>query len=155
MLYKPPPSPQRYPHYHRVVVGVFKAEVGAGHAFKLHVRGEDKPVNYVILGVLDIGGVIRLIQKTAGGRFKVMGKLPALAGEHGIVQNAGRPKLGVLIGECVQPAGENLIKISAGNDIVALFVFRFYKLAQLLGLGDFALAVVIRFKVEIDEHELL
>ena len=61
----------------------------------------------------------------------------------------------MLVGVFVKSAGEYLIKVAAGNDIVALFVFRLDKLTKLLCLRYFALTVVICLKVEINDDEML
>ena len=46
-----------------------------------------------------------------------------------------------------------MVKISAGNNIVAFFVFRLQKFSEHFCLCGFALAVVIGFQVEIDNNK--
>ena len=97
------------------MVGVFKAEVDALDVFQLHIRGEDEPVNDVILRVLGVVGVIGLVEQTAGGRFQIVGEAPVLAGQNLLVERAGRPEVGMVVGVFVQPAGEDLVEVPAGD----------------------------------------
>ena len=55
----------------------------------------------------------------------------------------------------VKTAGEHLIEVPARDDVVALLVLGLDELAQLLCLSDLALAVVIGFEMQVDEHKLL
>ena len=50
---------------------------------------------------------------------------------------------------------ERLIEISSCNDIVSLFVFLLDIFLELLSLRKLPLAVIIGFKVKIDNHKLL
>ena len=59
------------------------------------------------------------------------------------------------VGVYIERAGEDLVEIAAGDHIVALLVFALDKIAQLLGLGDLALAVVIGLEMEVHKAELL
>ena len=138
----------------RVVVGVYEALVECVDGKKLHIRGEDKSVDDIVLGIICIGGIIRLVEQTAARSFKVVCKRPALG--HDVVGNNARlPVFLVRVGEGVKSAGEDLVKVAAGNDIVALLVFALDKLTKLLGLGDLALAVVVCLEVEVNDDKPL
>ena len=98
-------------------------------------------------------GIIGLVVEAAGRRGRVVGKVPAI-GQHAVVECAGRPEIGVLDRVLVQPAGERLVEVAAGDDVVALGVFLLEERFERGGLRGLAFAVVIRLQVEVDEHEL-
>ena len=103
--------------------------------------------------VIGIIRIIGLIEQAAGRSLCIICKCPAVG--HDILGDyAGLPKVGMFVRIFVETAGENLIEVTAGDDIVALFVFRLNELTKLLGLGYFALTVVICLKVQINYDEL-
>ena len=53
-----------------------------------------------------------------------------------------------------QAAGKELVKIAAGNHIVAVQVFLLQQIHQLSGLSDFTLAVVIGLQVQVHQDQL-
>ena len=106
-----------------------------------------------MLSVLGVRRVIGLVEEPAARRFEIVRKRPAL--RHDILAYSARlPQILVRVGVFVKPVGEYLIEVTAGDDIVALFVFRLNKLTQLLCLRDLALAVVISLQVEIYDDKL-
>ena len=107
-----------------------------------------------MLRVCGIARIIGLVQQAAGGGAGVIGEVPAL-GKKAVVQNTGGPERGIEDRIGLETAGEGLVEIAAGDDIVALLIFALNELAQLIGLGDFALPAVVGLEVEIDEYELL
>ena len=98
-------------------------------------------------------GVIGLVVEAAGRCGRVVGKAPAV-GQHAVVERAGRPEVVVLDRVLVQPAGERLVEVAAGDDVVALGIFLLEERLERGGLRGLALAVVIRLQMEVDEHEL-
>ena len=58
------------------------------------------------------------------------------------------------VGIGVQCTGEFLVEISTGDDIVTLFIFRLNEFLKLIGLCDFAAAIVISFQMKIHYHKI-
>lgn len=127
------------------MVGEAEAVVLRLYACELHVRREDEAVDHVVLRGVALG-VIGLVVEAAGRRGRVVGKVPAV-GQHAVVECAGRPEIGVLDRVLVQPAGERLVEVAAGDDVVALGVFLFEERFERGGLRGLAFAVVIRLQV--------
>ena len=107
-----------------------------------------------MLGVLRIARGVGLVQQAAGRHGQVICQRPAFGGSV-LREDARLPVFGVGVRVNVKAAGENLIEVPARDDVVALLILGLDELAQLLCLGDLALAVVIGFEMQIDEHKLL
>ena len=107
-----------------------------------------------MLRALRIIGIVRLIEQAAGRGGGVVGQRPA-RGEKLRVQNARLPVLFVGVRIDRQAAGKDLIEVAARNDVIALRVFVLNESAQLLCLGDLALAGVVCFQMEVYQHKLL
>ena len=104
------------------MVGIAKAFVDSCSGKKLHIRRNYKSIYKIMLSCFAFG-VIGLVVKTAGGNGIVKNKAPAV-GKNIILKNAGNPKRGVFNRIFIGNAGESLVKISAGNYIVAFFILR-------------------------------
>ena len=143
---------QLYVHFDRVVVGEDEALIKGVHGEKLHIGGDDKSVNEIVLRGFVIR-VIGLIVQAAGRHGVVIYEAPAL-GQKLLLQNAGNPQGGILHRIFFKGAGEGLIEVAAGDYIVALFVFRLQKFTKHFCLGGLALAVVVGFEVQVHYNEL-
>ena len=124
---------QSYRQHDGVVVGVFKAEVNGLNAHCLHIRGHDEAVDDIVLGVYLVAFVIGLIEQAAGRNAQVVLELKALR-QQVVIKLSGQPLLLMGVRVSLKRAGEALVKVSAGDDVVALTVLALYKLTKLLCL---------------------
>ena len=120
-----------------VVVGELKSGIDRVDRNKLDIGGDNKAVDYVILGVLGVFRIERLIEETAARNIEVICHLPAL--RHDILgDRAGGPEIRVERRILIEAAGEGLVEVASGYDIIALFLFGLNKFTKLLCLGNFA-----------------
>lgn len=109
------------------MVRIFKAQVHGLNAVQPHIWGDNKAVYYIKLGRLILSRVVGPVQQAAGGGGAVIGP-DAVLRQEAVIQAAGYPELGVNVGIIFEAAGKNLVKVPAGDDIVAFFIFTLYEI---------------------------
>ena len=136
------------------MIRVFKLLVYRFSTFYFNVGRHYKPVDDIILIVLCIF-VIWRIQKTASGIGIVKNKAPTF-GQHVFVKSSRIPH--AVIEKRIFffiNAGECLVEIPSGNNVVALCVLFFYYAQQYFCLSFFAFSVVVSLQMQVDQNKLL
>ena len=135
------------------MVGIGEAAVERFNLFHLNIGRNYHPVDYVILGVCRIRGIVRLVEQAAGGCGGIKGEGESIRNAV-FLKDAGRPVLRMRVGIDFFRIGEKLIEISRGQNVIPLLILTLHKFTQLLRLGNLALPAVVCLEVEVDEHQL-
>ena len=135
------------------MVGVYKTQIQSLNVHSCNIGRYDEAVDQVVLECLIIW-IIRPVQRSAAGNRVVHQELPAFR-ELAFVQQAAFPETITLqrIHGCVS-AGEGLIEIAAGDDIISFVVFLLKEAFQDFCLLNFALAAVVCLQMQVYKDEL-